>query len=191
MIERPRTHNREDAEEIAGLYLANLGLQWSDLQGKKVLDMGAMNAAFEHVARQRGVDIVSLDNEVAEGGFVPPIDSRIVIANATRMPFKNETFDYALAHMSVFNYLEKGYNDNEYLKYYEDALRETYRVLKPDGQIRFTDLAMEDRNVENEKRIVEELSKRAGYRDIQAIVYPESHPPKKEYRLTHYYIAIK
>jgi len=214
MIERPRTHKQEIAEETANLYLANLGLEWDELRGKKVLDIGAMNAEFEHAARRRGVDVTSLDKEVIDGEYMPPTDSRFVVANATKLPFKNESFDYAVAHLSVMNYIEKGYRAEEYLRYVEDALRETCRILKSNGRFHFTDTALGDNELrrgeddmvpekesdaydawrmEREHQILEEVAKRVGFRELKFATYTGSQRAraKEEFLLTHYYIAIK
>jgi len=181
------------------------------LQGRKVLDVGAMNAAFESAARGHGVDVVSLDKEVAPGDFAPPADSRFVIANATELPFGDGTFDYVLAHMSAMNYVEDAYRDKDYAQYIEAVLREAYRVLRPGGQFRFTETALDDEALRNnaevrpdrhsvaygewrmkrEFRFLEEILRRVGFCELRIERYPESHPGKEEYLLSHYYIALK
>jgi ubiquinone/menaquinone biosynthesis C-methylase UbiE len=198
MIERPRTHQKEAAEETGNRYLANLGLEWDDLQGKRILDIGALSAEFENAARRRGVEVISMDNELADEDL-PPADSQFVVANATKMPFKEGSFDYAVSHMSVTNYLEKGYREEDHLLYIEDALREACRVLKPNGEFRFLmppdweSDAQKERRTENEHRILEEVAKRAGFRELKL----EDHlgslraRPEGDERLTHYYIALK
>lgn len=211
-MERPSTHLLETAEDTAALYLSNLGLEWSDLQGKKIVDIGALNAAFENAGRRRGIDITSLDMEVAEGEYMPPTDSRFVVANATKLPFRDEAFDYAVAHMSVTNYLEKGYKEEDYLSYIEDVLREVFRVLRPEGQFRFMDTATDDDDlrkdetdvipdrtsdeysrwrIEREHQMLENMATRIGYRELRVEKYPDSHPAKDEHVLSHYYIAYK
>ncbi|MBI5644892.1 class I SAM-dependent methyltransferase [Candidatus Kaiserbacteria bacterium] len=210
MIERSHTHNREAAEAAGNRYLSNLGLSWGELQGKRILDVGAMSAEFENAARRRGINVISLDKGLDDGEYAPPTDSRFVVANATKLPFKDESFDYALAHMSVMNYIENGYEE-KYLNYVEDALREACRVLKPDGQFRFTDTLLDEQELqrgsaaapdkksdaykewrmEREHQALEEMAKRAGFRELKLVQYPDSHPEKEEYNLSHYYIAIK
>ena len=211
MIERPTTHNQEATEQTANRYLVNLGLEWNDLRGKQVLDIGALNAEFESAARRRGVEVISVD-KVADGEYMPPIDSKFVVANATKLPFKDESFDYALAHMSVMNYMEDDYKDEDHILYIEDVLRETCRILKPEGQFRFTDTALDDTDLRRgeddvvpdrgsdtykewrmvrEHQLLEEMTRRVGFRELQLKRYPESHPEKDVYVLSHYYTAIK
>lgn len=212
-MERPPTHNREMASETAERYLRNLGLSWSELKGKKVLDVGAGTGEFEHVARKQGVDVVSMDMGVGQDpDYMPPKDTVFVVARATKMPFPDETFDFAVAHMSVTNYREDGYSDHESLRYLEDTFRETARILKPDGQFRFMQGSIDEEDValfhqtsreeamkgrgkrlsvEQEHQVFEELVKRAGFRELKLDVYPDSHPEKDDYRLSHHYSAYK
>ncbi len=214
MIERPRTHSRERAEETAHLYLENLGLRWEDLLGIKVLDIGSMSAEFEHAARSRGVDVVSLDKEIVEGENVPPKDSQFVVANATKLPFKDESFGFALAHMSVGNYIERGYKEHEYLQYLNDVFREASRILKPGGQFRLTSTALDahdlsrgnndvapelksdaydDWCMEREYPILADVAARAGFSQLRIGKYSGQHQKraKEQFLLTHYFIATK
>lgn len=200
MIERPRTHQAEMAEETGDRYLANLGLEWGELQGKRVLDIGASSAEFESAARKRGVDVTSVDKELSDE-YPPPTDSHFIVANATALPFKDETFDYAVAHMSITNYLEKGYGDEEAenWRYIEDAFREACRVLKPNGQFRFMmppdwkDDEQKEQRAEDERRTLENIARRAGFRELKTENYTNARRPRPEgdEDLTHYYIAIK
>lgn len=214
MIERPRTHTLEVAEETANTYLGNLGLEWSRLTGKKVLDIGALDAAFENAARRRGVDVISVDKDVIEGEHAPPKDSNYVIANATKLPFGDEAFDYAIAHTSTMNYIEKEYDiDTEYGAYVEDALREASRVLKAGGQFRFTSTLLDAKDLregdeavpekkseahdewltEREHRYLEPIAKRAGFKELQVVRYVGEQRVRamEDYCMTHYFVAVK
>lgn len=214
MIERPRTHTIEEAETTADIYLGNLGLEWSQLKGKNVLDIGAMDAAFENAARRRGVNVTSVDKDVIEGDYAPPKDSNYVVANATKLPFADDAFDYAIAHTSTMNYIEEKYDfDTEYLKYVEDALREASRVLKPGGRFHFTATLLDEQElregdeavpekdseaydgwiIEREHRFLEVIAKRAGFKELQVVRYTgtQRERAKEEYMMTHYFVAIK
>jgi ubiquinone/menaquinone biosynthesis C-methylase UbiE len=212
MIERPHTHSPEYTDEVGDRYLRNFGIEWSDLEGKKVLDIGAQDAAFESSARRHRVDVTSLDMEIAEGEFTPSLDSTLVVARATKMPFSDGAFDVALAHMSVMNYREKGYSEKDDLAYFRDIFREVSRILKADGQFRFTDTTIDDNElrvdendtvpdalsdeyydwrIPRERGVLEEMAKRAGFQSLQLEIYPDTHPERDEYLITHYYIAKK
>lgn len=213
MFERPYTHTHEAAEETGNRYLANLGLEWSGLKGKKILDVGALNAEFEHAARQRGIEVISIDKSVDFGGeYMPPRDSKFVIANATTLPFRDASFDYVVAHMSVMQYVETSYREKPYLLYMEDVLREIHRTLIPGGQFRFTDTSLDESDLrkdedvitpekntpahdewrmEREHETLERIAKRVGFSELKVVKYPESHPGQDEYILSHYFIATK
>jgi ubiquinone/menaquinone biosynthesis C-methylase UbiE len=119
-----------------------------------------------------------------------------VIAKATKLPFGNETFDYAIAHTSVMNYIEDEYDfESEYEKYVEDALREAARVLKTGGQFRFTRTLFDEKELrrggeaipetgtelydtwlaERERTFLEEMAKRAGFKELQVMPYTGDH----------------
>lgn len=211
MIERPSTHSQEAADATGELYLGNLNLEWDDLRGKKVLDIGAMSAKFENAARRRGVDVVSIDNYPELGGdYIPPKDSSFVIAQARALPFNNEVFDYVLAHMSVMQYETNQFFPIEV----ESVLREACRVLRTGGEFRFTDTGMSNEELqhdvndmipdetndeyatwrmEREREFISNASKRAGFRDLQLEWRNETrHPHPKDFlNLNYHYVARK
>ncbi len=216
MIERPRTHDRKAAEETAEVYLSNLGLEWKQLEGKKVLDIGAMDAQFAHAARRRGVEVISIDKDFIEDEWAPPRDSTYAVANATRLPFANGTFDYAIAHTSAMHYIEDRYEyDGGYAIYLEDVLREACRVLKEGGQYRFTPTALEEElreradeaipahktdayvqwKIEREYRFLEPMAKRAGFERLELCRFEGEQLERLKYdynyMLTHFFMALK
>src|SRR5450755_3343913 len=52
---------QSENELTATAYLQDLGLDWKDLAGKVVLDLGAGLARFAQAARQRGIQVTSVD----------------------------------------------------------------------------------------------------------------------------------
>jgi SAM-dependent methyltransferase len=212
---RPRAHPLETANETAEDYLIDLGLTWSELAGKKVLDIGAWSGEFESAAREHDVDVISLDRAL-ESIDATPTENQLVVALATKLPFSSETFDCAVAHMSVFNYREDGYKEEEYLLYAEDSLREACRVLKKGGEFRFLDLSLEASEIQKDDNdiapeegteafdiwyatrqceFLTEIATRAGFSNLQAIPYSsleKEHQKKVGFvNMRHYLIATK
>lgn len=86
-------------------------------QGKKLLDIGCGDKRFtEHLP-----NAVGMDNRRVWHGTVNRPDQ---IADATSLPFPDETFDSVHAH-SVF----------EHVPELDKAIQECYRVLKPNGSL--------------------------------------------------------
>jgi len=50
-----------EVREVAENYLANFNLNWDNLQGKRVLDIGAGAGEFGKAAKRRGIDTISFD----------------------------------------------------------------------------------------------------------------------------------
>lgn len=140
---KPVLQNLEMADErTAATYLNDLGLNWEQLKGKKVLDLGAGLAGFAKAAKKRGVDVVSLDLHpewwVKEGK--QPKGTPFVIGNGKQLPFKDETFDMVVGRASVHSMVE----------IQEDlvaVIGEAKRVLKSGGEFRFGPGSISTRSV--------------------------------------------
>ena len=187
-MERPGTHRQESAEETSQRYLGNLGLTWDELRGKKVLDIGASTGEFEHIARKHGVDVISLDKQTSDR-YMPPKDSTFVVANALALPFADETFDYCVAHDSMH------YHDADEI---EPVFREASRVLKQGGRYHFNGTVLDEnegvKDVVNEHKLLEEMSRNAGFSKLQLKDYEGSMRPRVDVgdsHYEHYYIAFK
>lgn len=96
----------------------------------KCLDVGCGPGLFSILLSQEGYQVTSLDyspgmiekakRNLDEAGFIPDI----VRADATKLPFENESFDYIVSRNLVWN-----------LENPEAAYKEWLRVLKPGGRI--------------------------------------------------------
>jgi ubiquinone/menaquinone biosynthesis C-methylase UbiE len=115
--------------------LADLGLTFSDLEGKKTLDVGAGHCTIGYVAEKWGMDVTSVDNGLhddewgyASFQYVVPY----LKADAKRLPFADNTFDLALSRFGPpLMYFET-------IKEIREGFEEVLRVLKPGGAFRFT-----------------------------------------------------
>jgi len=119
-------------DENAEMYFKELGLSWQELQGKKVLDLGAGPAKFAQAARARGIDVISLDKHpewwAHTGG--PAQDVPYVVGDGLRMPFQEGVFDLVVGRASVHSIV----NDRPQL---DELVTEVKRVLAPGGEFRF------------------------------------------------------
>lgn len=99
-------------------------------KGMRVLDVGASPSHMAYVLKQCGCDVVGIDHE--PGHIQPQIQNSISIIHANiekdRLPFDDNTFDVIL-FTEVIEHLV--YNPQK-------ALKEIYRVLKPDGLVILT-----------------------------------------------------
>jgi SAM-dependent methyltransferase len=97
--------------------------------GKRVLDIGVGNGAFERLALERGVEIYSVDP--SEGAIALlrrdlGMGDRAKVGFSQELPFPDEYFDAVVAS-EVFEHLEH--------TVFERSLQEIERVLKSGGQL--------------------------------------------------------
>lgn len=134
-VEAPQEQPKIDdaaIENIADAYLMDLGLDWDNLKGKKVLDIGAGLAGFAHAGKKRGIDVVSLEAPTdlwsREGLYTKGVS--FILGNGKQLPFKNETFDMIVARSAIHSLVEIQEDLDE-------VISEAKRVLKPGGEFRF------------------------------------------------------
>lgn len=104
--------------------LKNLGLTWSDLDNKKVLDVGAGTAKLARAAKQIGstADIYSVDEDEQNiwSTLPPELKRKCLIASAEALPFSDNSFDLIVNNGSI--------KPNE--------ITDEIRILKSGGEIR-------------------------------------------------------
>ena len=156
--------------------------------GMTVLELGCGTGSFTRELARSGADIVAIDvsPELLENAklncSVPNV--RFQIQNAYSLSYSEAVFD-SVVGSSVLHHLE-----------IEEALRDVYRVLKPEGTIYFTEPNMLNPQIAIQKNIpwikqklgdspdetaffrwpLRRLLERAGYRDIRVDPFDFLHP---------------
>ncbi len=106
-------------------------LQDADLQGKKVLDIGAGNGGLvRYLIEEKKADTIGVDIALNGAQAASPFFRK---ADATKLPFDDGTFDYVYSTWSVFSHNYSSFMNTEALL---KCLREAARVLKSGGKIR-------------------------------------------------------
>jgi SAM-dependent methyltransferase len=107
------------------------GFSEAKIDGKVVLDIGCGPGRFIDIARSRNAIVVGVDYsmavEAARQNFVDDEGVLIVQADALRLPFRRESFEFAFS-IGVLHHTPSPY----------DGVREAFRVLKNDGQFALT-----------------------------------------------------
>lgn len=122
----------ESLEQQAQHVLDTLGLDWEDLKGKDILEIGAGLAVLAQVAKEQGVRVISLDRGPEmweeEGGV--PDDVEYIVGEATALPFKDASLDLVLSKAAPPTI-------SQTKEEVEQVIREAKRVLKDGGVFRF------------------------------------------------------
>lgn len=148
-------------EAIVRLQMLDLEMSSLDIKNKGVLNLGVEMPIFDEFLRiAYDCDVISLDDFPSDQNTsFPGAADRYVYGDARMLPFKDEAFDVIISHAAVPHIFvqprEEGESDIDLLKEDYDisiivdevlmALEESYRCLKPGGQIRFSALS---RNIE-------------------------------------------
>jgi ubiquinone/menaquinone biosynthesis C-methylase UbiE len=134
IMKRNRMQRRLE-EKNSERILGNLGLDWENLNGKSVLDIGAAEAEVARAGKRRGMNIISIDRNVRHlRQYLKqnlPKDLLYIFADAKHLPFPDESFDVIMAHASVPLILVRNRFE------VESIISESYRVLKPNGEFHF------------------------------------------------------
>jgi len=156
--------------------------------GMSVLELGCGTGSFTRELARSGADIVAIDVspellEIAKLNCSVP-NVRFQIQNAYSLSYSEAVFD-SVVGSSVLHHLE-----------IEEALRDVYRVLKPEGTICFTEPNMLNPQIAIQKNIpwikqklgdspdetaffrwpLRRFLERAGYRDIRVDPFDFLHP---------------
>lgn len=165
--------NIESAKAIdrSGIILQGMGLFWSDLENKMVLDAGSGKAALAHTAAIVGssakIFSVDIDFQGEWLGLPQEAKEKIVQGDVEDLPFATNTFDFVL-----------NYGAADPL-----SIQDELRVLRPGGQMRMYPIAgqvldnweisyylsivkrwSEDKVLSTMKRLEDELEKNEGWR---------------------------
>jgi len=104
-----------------------------DVKGLKGIDIGCGEGHNTRLLAQKGADITAIDisktfiKYAEEEESKNPLGIKYSIADASELPLKNSTFDFATAFMSLMDVLKL-----------EKTISEIYRVLKPGGFLQFS-----------------------------------------------------
>jgi ubiquinone/menaquinone biosynthesis C-methylase UbiE len=121
--------------ELVQENLRDLGLTLDDLAGKKVLDVGAGHALIGKLAKERGIDVVSVDRNPAmwtDGQKSEIPDVPYIQADAENLPFPDGQFDLVIDRAGPLDVDSIGFRKNATV-----LIQEVMRTLKPGGELRF------------------------------------------------------
>jgi len=133
-----RSLTPEELESFQG-YLRDLHLSPEDLEGKKILDVGAAFGRFARACEKQGIDadITSLDprNLSKERGAEPQskAEERYVAGKGEELPFKSGSFDLVISWGAVPLEVTPATPENTLR-----AINEMLRVANPEGEVRFS-----------------------------------------------------
>ena len=119
---------KERADDVIGW----LGLSFEELKGKMTLDVGVGSGEVSSEGGKKGCTIIAIDSKPelrANDGVLEDIP--YAVADARRLPFADNTFDYVLSHAAPPT------TWTETPELVAKTLEEYFRVLKPGGEIRF------------------------------------------------------
>lgn len=112
-----------------------------DLEGMRILDIGAGDSEFAEKATEFGASVVRVDPTYAPTHLLyerPKDGRRIVAAYAQELPFENGVFDEVIASHSL-NWLNTAI---------PEALAEMLRVTKPWGRVKIAPVLARESHVQ-------------------------------------------
>lgn len=112
-------------------------IQLGNLKGKRVLDIGCGQGVLPNIMAQRGaivtgIDISSDQIEISKNRYGDRDNPVFKVMDAVNMDFTDNLFDAATMNMVLLNVPT--------IDSVGKIIRETSRVLRPDGKLIFTDL---------------------------------------------------
>ncbi len=130
--EQEKTQEEKEKEEYLENYLEAVGLDWEDLEGKQVLDIGAGLGEFGEKAKEKDVNVTSLEAkpELWEEEGEPSKETPYVQGDASRLPFQDNSFDVVISRAAppVIS------QSKEEVK---EVVQEAERVLSEGGEFHF------------------------------------------------------
>lgn len=164
--------------------LENLGLQPEQLQSVRLLDLGAGGGEFARFARRQGAEVIPVGLYLSEKERQRLAASHMpyVIADATQLPFEDETFDLIVSHAAIPNVIRVGSygpKEEDFVTPRVNALREAVRVLRPGGEIRLAPVIRNwrdeqstppDRNAARYDQVFEEVRKSPALEVVEEIL---------------------
>lgn len=127
-----RNEHFEDVEMRAMNVLRRLGVNWSDLKGRDVLEIGAGAGEIGRAAKKRGINYTSLEQDPEHWKDSENFSEEMeyVVASAENIPFDDNHFDLILSHAAppVISSTKAEASA---------TIKEAVRVLKPGGVFRF------------------------------------------------------
>jgi SAM-dependent methyltransferase len=127
-----KTQEEKEKEEYLENYLEAVGLDWEDLEGKQVLDIGAGLGEFAEKAKEKHINVISLEAkpELWEDEGMPSKETPYIQGDANQLPFQNNSFDLVISRAAPPILA----SSKEEVK---NIIEEAERVLKEEGEFRF------------------------------------------------------
>jgi len=125
-------HENRPLSEKAQDVLDAVGLTWEKLEGKRLLEIGSGLAVLGQVAKEKGVDVVSLEKNPemwGEDGEVPK-NIEYIVGDAEKIPLEDNSVEIVIskaAPPTISKTKEEVTN----------VIDEAMRILKPGGVFRF------------------------------------------------------
>ncbi len=182
-LESHKIKHELNEEKTVREYLSNLGLSVTDLQGKKILDVGSGAGAFVRFANQNGADAIGLDN----GNNLDPVvieniektKTPFVLGEANQMPFDDSVFDLVVSHAAIPNIASENFKKEtgprkEWAVSKEDdqqrriaSLKEMLRVVTESGEVRCAPVVRDLNQLKYQTlKIIEAIEKIKEYADV-------------------------
>lgn len=125
--------NEKWRAERARQIIESLGLEWEDLKGKKILEIGAGEAMIAETAKGKDIDVVSLDKNPwrwEENTKTRLARISYIQGAAGKISFKDEVFDLVISYAAPPIISQSKEEVGR-------VIREMLRVTRAGGEVRF------------------------------------------------------